>query len=124
MRLTTGAGEFDAGGKNVLIAPSGEFRSEHEIGDVSIGATAQGAPLYLRDVADVVRSYDRPARFLSIATFITLLLVPVFYSICMLDLKIVKWEQVALARSPQGEPAAIELEMELPSTLLMLPSDK
>jgi hypothetical protein len=26
------------------------------------------------------------------ATFITLLLVPVFFSICVLDLKIVKWE--------------------------------
>ena len=50
---------------------------------------------------------------LSIATFITLLLVPVFYSICVLDLKIVKWEQVAPARSPQGELAAGELEMEL-----------
>ena len=45
---------------------------------------------------------------LSIATFITLLLVPVFYSICVLDLKIVKWERVAPAHSPQGEPAAIE----------------
>ena len=63
--LTTGAGEFDAGGKNVLIAPSGEFHSEREIGDVSIGATPQGAPLYLRDVADVVRSYDHPPRFLN-----------------------------------------------------------
>jgi multidrug efflux pump subunit AcrB len=29
---------------------------------------------------------------LAIATFITLLLVPVFYSIAVLDLKIVKWE--------------------------------
>jgi hypothetical protein len=27
-----------------------------------------------------------------VATFITLLLVPVFYSIAVLDLKIVKWE--------------------------------
>ena len=30
---------------------------------------------------------------LAVATFITLLLVPVFYSIAVLDLKIVKWEQ-------------------------------
>jgi len=63
--LTSGAGEFDAGGKNVLIAPSGEFHSEREIGDVGIGATRQGAPLYLRDVADTVRSYDHPARYLN-----------------------------------------------------------
>jgi multidrug efflux pump subunit AcrB len=63
--LTSGAGEFDAGGKNVLVAPSGEFRSEREIGDVAVGATAYGAPLYLRDIADVVRSYDQPPRFLN-----------------------------------------------------------
>src|SRR5262245_4818405 len=63
--LTTGAGELDAGGKNVLITPSGEFHSEREIGDVSVGVTNQGMPLYLRDVADVVRSYDHPARFLN-----------------------------------------------------------
>ena len=39
---------------------------------------------------------------LTAATFITLLLVPVFYAICVLDLKIVKWEQVAKTRE---EPA-------------------
>jgi multidrug efflux pump subunit AcrB len=63
--LTSGAGEFDAGGKNVLIVPTGEFQSEREIGDVTVGVTPQGLPLYLRDVADVVRSYDQPARFLN-----------------------------------------------------------
>jgi multidrug efflux pump subunit AcrB len=36
---------------------------------------------------------------LAVATFITLLLVPVFYSIAVLDLKIVKWVQVE-AHSP------------------------
>jgi multidrug efflux pump subunit AcrB len=63
--LTSGAGEFDAGGKNVLIVPTGEFHSEQEIGDVAVGVTPQGSPLYLRDVADVIRSYDQPARFLN-----------------------------------------------------------
>jgi hypothetical protein len=37
---------------------------------------------------------------LAVATFITLLLVPVFYSIAVLDLKIVKWEEKD--RSPSG----------------------
>jgi multidrug efflux pump len=32
---------------------------------------------------------------LAVATFITLLLVPVFYSIAVLDLKIVKWEKAS-----------------------------
>ncbi len=63
--LTSGAGEFDAGGKNVLIAPTGEFHSEREIGDVAVGTAPNGSPLYLRDVADVVRSYDHPARYLN-----------------------------------------------------------
>lgn len=45
---------------------------------------------------------------LSIATFITLLLVPVFYSICVLDLKIVKWDQAAAAS--EGEQAPTENE--------------
>ena len=30
---------------------------------------------------------------LTAATFVTLLLVPVFYAICVLDLKIVKWDR-------------------------------
>jgi multidrug efflux pump subunit AcrB len=39
---------------------------------------------------------------LSVATFITLLLVPVLYAIFVLDLKIVKWE----ARAPHAETEA------------------
>jgi hypothetical protein len=35
---------------------------------------------------------------------ITLLLVPVFYSICVLDLKVVNWEQAAPGDAPQDEP--------------------
>ena len=34
-----------------------------------------------------------------IATFITLLLVPVLYSIFVLDLKLIRWETVAPAES-------------------------
>jgi hypothetical protein len=62
--LTAGGGEFDASGKRVLIHPTGEFTSENEIGDVTIGTTSYGTPVHLRDVADVVRSYESPARFL------------------------------------------------------------
>jgi multidrug efflux pump subunit AcrB len=41
---------------------------------------------------------------LTAATFITLLLVPVFYSICVLDLKIVKWDTA----TPEPTPRRIE----------------
>jgi len=34
---------------------------------------------------------------LTVATFVTLLLVPVLYAICVLDLKMVKWEAAAPA---------------------------
>jgi len=48
---------------------------------------------------------------LTAATFITLLLVPVFYSICVLDLKIVKWDRNADANPATGDsvelPAAV-----------------
>jgi multidrug efflux pump subunit AcrB len=63
--LTRGGGEIDAGGKTVFLHPSGEFRNEREIRDVIVGKTPQGAPLYLRDVADIVRSYENPPRHLN-----------------------------------------------------------
>src|SRR4029077_18544040 len=43
---------------------------------------------------------------LTAATFITLLLVPVFYSICVLDLKIVKWDRAVSNDSPLPETCA------------------
>jgi hypothetical protein len=45
---------------------------------------------------------------LTAATFITLLLVPVIYSICVLDLKIVKWENsiTDLAAAPEAMESA------------------
>ena len=42
---------------------------------------------------------------LTIATFITLLLVPVLYSIFVLDLKLIRWETVAPAESEAARAA-------------------
>jgi hypothetical protein len=44
---------------------------------------------------------------LTVATFITLLLVPVIYSIFVLDLKIVKWESSAETREVPPEMLGI-----------------
>src|ERR1700757_5093688 len=41
---------------------------------------------------------------LAVATFITLLLVPVLYSIFVLDLKIIRWESKESAESPEARP--------------------
>ncbi|MBS1877629.1 MAG: efflux RND transporter permease subunit [Acidobacteria bacterium] len=63
--ITVAGGQIDLSGKNVSINPSGEFHSVSEIGDVAVGATSYGAPLYLRDVVDTARDYDNPPRYLS-----------------------------------------------------------
>ena len=62
--ISTPGGQVNVEGKNVTINPSGEFKSGDEIGDVLV-PTSSGRAVYLRDVADVVRSYDSPARYLN-----------------------------------------------------------
>ena len=54
---------------------------------------------------------------LSVATFITLLLVPVIYAIFVLDLKLVKWEphEVSHDTQPVIPPAALSEEPASPS---------
>ena len=52
-------------GKNLTIGPSGEFKTEQEIGDVVVSFSASGAPVYLRDLFDISRGYSSPARYLN-----------------------------------------------------------
>jgi multidrug efflux pump len=63
--ITLAGGQLEAAGKNLSIDPSGEFKSEKEIGDVAVSQTNLGAPVYLRDLVDVARGYDSPPRFLN-----------------------------------------------------------
>ncbi len=58
-------GVFEVEGKNLVADPSGEFKNENEIGDVLVTATASGTPVYLRDLVDISREYESPARFLN-----------------------------------------------------------
>ncbi len=58
-------GVLEVEGKNLTIQPSGEFKSEKDIGDVVISASPSGAPVYLRDVVDVSREYENPPRLLN-----------------------------------------------------------
>jgi multidrug efflux pump subunit AcrB len=57
-------GMIESGDKNLTVDPSGEFKSEREIGDVLV-KTPNGGSLYLRDVATIARGYESPARFLN-----------------------------------------------------------
>ncbi|HEX3229295.1 MAG TPA: efflux RND transporter permease subunit [Pyrinomonadaceae bacterium] len=63
--ITPAGGQLEAVGRNFTIDPSGEFKSEKDIGDVAIARTDQGAPVYLRDVVDVERGYTSPPRYLN-----------------------------------------------------------
>jgi len=65
--ITEPGGSLNIEGKNLLIDPSGEFHRAEEIGDVLI-PTSTGTPLYLRDVVEVLRSYQSPARYLNFYT--------------------------------------------------------
>jgi multidrug efflux pump subunit AcrB len=58
-------GAAEAGGRHLSVDPSTELRNEKEIGDVMIGASAGGAPMYLRDIFEVRRGYESPARYLN-----------------------------------------------------------
>ena len=53
-------GNLEVGGRNMLIDPSGEFHSEKDIGNILLGATPRGAPIYLRDGVDISRGYAAP----------------------------------------------------------------
>ncbi|MDX2181167.1 MAG: efflux RND transporter permease subunit [Bryobacteraceae bacterium] len=63
--ITASGGDVNAGGRNIAIIPAGEFRSVEEIGNVAVGTASGGAPVYLRDVAEVHREYESPARYLN-----------------------------------------------------------
>ena len=63
--VTAAGGEVNAGGRNIAIIPAGEFRSVEEIGSVAVGTAPGGAPIYLRDVAEIQREYESPAQYLN-----------------------------------------------------------
>ncbi|MDY3556470.1 efflux RND transporter permease subunit [Gemmata sp. JC717] len=60
-------GQLELPGQTLTVKPSGEFKSEAELGAVPLDARP-GYPLYLRDVAEVVRGYQDPPRQLHYRT--------------------------------------------------------
>lgn len=61
-------GQIDVSGRNVNIDPSGEFHTAQDIGSVVVATGPSGSPVYLRDLVDIVPSYESPARFLNYYT--------------------------------------------------------
>jgi multidrug efflux pump subunit AcrB len=62
--ITVPGGTVDVGDKSLTVDPSGEFKSEREIGDVLM-TTPNGGGVYLRDLVTVGRGYESPARLLN-----------------------------------------------------------
>jgi multidrug efflux pump subunit AcrB len=58
-------GQIQAGTRNILLDPSGEFDSANAIGNVAVGNSPAGAPVYLRDLVQISRGYKSPADFLN-----------------------------------------------------------
>jgi multidrug efflux pump subunit AcrB len=54
--------------RNVLVDPTAEFRSTADIGNVLVATSSTGTPVYLRDLADISRGYQTPARYLNYLT--------------------------------------------------------
>jgi multidrug efflux pump subunit AcrB len=67
--ITLPGGQLTVGRKLVSIDPSGEFEQEEELADVAVATGAGGTPVYLRDIAEVSRGYESPARFLNFYTW-------------------------------------------------------
>lgn len=63
--ITAPGGVIESQGKKLTVDPSGELKNEREIGDVLMATSQQGAPVYLRDVFEIERGYESPARYLN-----------------------------------------------------------
>ncbi|HKT51359.1 MAG TPA: efflux RND transporter permease subunit [Candidatus Angelobacter sp.] len=69
--ITLPGGVLEVDSKNVTLDPSGKFEDARAIGDVIIGtaASASNSPVYLRDLVDISRGYESPARYLNYITW-------------------------------------------------------
>ena len=67
--ITLPGGALEAGTKNILIDPSGEFARPEDIGNVIVGTSSFGSAVYLRDLVDIRSSYQSPARYLNYYTW-------------------------------------------------------
>jgi multidrug efflux pump subunit AcrB len=59
-------GTMEVGRKNVAVDPSGEFTSEKAIGDVIVGSSPSGSPVYLRDLVKHQPRISEPREILEL----------------------------------------------------------
>jgi multidrug efflux pump subunit AcrB len=63
--ITKPAGSIETTDQKVRLNASGQFEDAPSIGSVIVASTGTGAPVYLRDVAQVSRSYQTPPQYLN-----------------------------------------------------------
>ncbi len=66
--VTAPGGIVETQSRNVLIDATAEFKSTKDIGNVLVGASSTGVPVYLRDLVDISRGYQTPTRYLNYMT--------------------------------------------------------
>ncbi|HYX54368.1 MAG TPA: efflux RND transporter permease subunit, partial [Candidatus Limnocylindrales bacterium] len=66
--VTAPGGIVESQSRNVLIDATAEFKNPKEIGNVLVGSSPAGVPVYLRDVVDISRGYQTPTRYLNYMT--------------------------------------------------------
>ena len=67
--VTAPGGVLETQTKNVRIDATAEFQSTREIGDVLVGTSSTGVPVYLRDLVSISRGYQSPTRYLNYLTY-------------------------------------------------------
>src|SRR5262249_31134821 len=68
--VTAPGGSIQTDTRAIRLAPTGEFSDAQEIGNVAVTTTTSGAPVYLRDLADINRTYRTPATYLNYYSWI------------------------------------------------------
>ena len=63
--VTAPGGIVETQSRNVLVDATAEFKNTKEIGNVLVGASPTGVPVYLRDLVDISRAYQTPTRYLN-----------------------------------------------------------
>lgn len=68
---TLPGGQLEVGPSSIQIDPSGKFTDPSQIGDVIVGSSSSAAqsPVYLRDLVNISRAYQSPARYLNYLTW-------------------------------------------------------
>ncbi len=67
--ITAPGGTVESGDRRFILTPSGQFDTAKSMGDVAISTTAQGTPVYLRDLVQISRGYEAPAQYLNYYTW-------------------------------------------------------